>query len=289
MWHRERFTLIELLVAVAIIAILAALLFPALTRAREAARRAVCTSNLRQVGLASMNFADDNDGMFPRGSMPACWWWMHNAWITNITPDYDLSTRTDNNGNAWPPRGEFEANPDGDPEWRYSGTSRTTYEEYGVTHEVFACPSSDHPVERIDEPNRELRPNYVMLSGLDPAAAWDGPGGKGKATTANWDGVNVAYPAIRVNQDGLTERVIAADKVGTTWTNPPHAAGWAGWRTNHPQHNRADPLFQAMIFGDGHVGTLTAGDYDVSVMSLTTPSFKLHSSGDAPRFWWGMP
>jgi prepilin-type N-terminal cleavage/methylation domain-containing protein/prepilin-type processing-associated H-X9-DG protein len=63
------FTLIELLVVIAIITILAAILFPVFARARENARRASCTSNLKQIGLGLMMYVQDYDETFPYQQM----------------------------------------------------------------------------------------------------------------------------------------------------------------------------------------------------------------------------
>lgn len=63
--QRTGFTLIELLVVIAIVAILASILFPVFGRARENARRSACMSNMKQLGLGFLQYAQDNDEFFP--------------------------------------------------------------------------------------------------------------------------------------------------------------------------------------------------------------------------------
>ncbi|MBN1362499.1 MAG: prepilin-type N-terminal cleavage/methylation domain-containing protein [Sedimentisphaerales bacterium] len=80
---RNAFTLIELLVVIAVIAVLLAVLIPALSRARELGHRAVCLSNLRQLTLAWVQYADNNDGKLCHGAMvgfpPSEPGWISNA------------------------------------------------------------------------------------------------------------------------------------------------------------------------------------------------------------------
>ncbi|MBV9851770.1 MAG: type II secretion system protein [Armatimonadetes bacterium] len=62
---RRAFTLIELLVVIAIISVLAAILFPVFASAREKARQTACASNLKQLGLAALQYVQDNDETWP--------------------------------------------------------------------------------------------------------------------------------------------------------------------------------------------------------------------------------
>ena len=94
--HRRHpgFTLIELLVVIAIIAVLIALLLPAVQQAREAARRSQCKNNLKQIGLALLNY-ESTSQVFPAHSFQpyagAHWKDTRYSWLTAILPNLDQS------------------------------------------------------------------------------------------------------------------------------------------------------------------------------------------------------
>lgn len=109
---RAGFTLIELLVVIAIIAILASILFPVFARAREAARKASCTSNLKQIGTAFQMYTQDYDELLPdrrdlKNTLPGGW----KPWTT------------------WPPS---------DPR---GGWAMIVLEPYTKNHALWSCPS----------------------------------------------------------------------------------------------------------------------------------------------------
>lgn len=113
--HTERsgFTLIELLVVIAIIALLLSIVIPAMSKAKEYARKTICSNNQRQMGLALRIYAEENKGILP--PQAATYW----AWdISYWTTDLILASGGDK-GVFYCPNNR-QMNPDEDIWWRWS-------------------------------------------------------------------------------------------------------------------------------------------------------------------------
>jgi len=123
--NRASFTLIELLVVVAIIAMLASLLLPALVEVRDKARAIKCVSNLRQIGLAVHMYAQDNDGwIVPSNNRSDSGFNYTNLWPYLLCPYLNVSTTKFNYYGSKKPAATY------DYRWKY--------EKGG---DIFYCPS----------------------------------------------------------------------------------------------------------------------------------------------------
>ena len=223
---RDAFTLVELLVVIAIIAIVAALLLPALSSARQKGSRAVCLSNLRQVGLGIHNYAIDNEGKIPFGPKAPPFVSPADLYPSTGAPTSLLSLHS------------------GAP----VGLGLLLQQQLSAQRKVLFCPATDQPLDTDAELARvgstQAQGSYYYRHG-------------GNTKLFDTPGTNDAPAHIRLenlgnNRNGLPIRALSIDSM---FLCPPDLETFnVRPRTHHRQKSAS------ILFADGHTLARPNGD-----------------------------
>ena len=253
--RRAGFTLIELLVSIAIIAVLIALLLPAVQQAREAARRSQCKNNLKQIGLALHNYHDAH-GTFPSGwiavrnGVPAA----HDGgsgagWAVMLLPQLDQA----------PLFNQFN------PHVNIDAPENAAFRETVLP--VFQCPSDPKPdfweIEQEGSPGTVLArlpvANYVAAFGTEEIDGCENPPGTAPVlSSGQCVGNGPFYHNSRVRmadiRDGTSNTFVAGER------RTDAALGWySTWVGMVPEGEEA---FQRVLGALDHVPNDPAAHFD---------------------------
>ncbi|MFT5524370.1 MAG: prepilin-type N-terminal cleavage/methylation domain-containing protein [Pirellulaceae bacterium] len=216
--RRGGFTLVELLVVIAIIGILVGLLLPAVQASREAARRTECNNNLKQIGLALLNYENSHGTLPPGGLASPSGGYGHSWWI-RILPQLEQSSAYD----AWDQTGVLAANGRSTGWLSQSfggGNEHNRKLLYDVGFKVMRCPSSPLPKKALTGTLHNAHvawPNYTGISGAtDHRTAKDKSLSGGAAGRVSWGGSLIEGDAVRLADitDGTSNTMVCAEQSG---------------------------------------------------------------------------
>ena len=246
------FTLIELLVVIAIIAILAAILFPVFAQAREKARGTSCASNIRQGGLAIMQYTQDYDERYPNGvaSFGMGWAGQAYAYIKNTgllhCADDNTAQKTVNGFNYYPVSYAINSNANGKAIAAFAAPASTV-----ALCEVFGATA------RIDQPDEGLTTNTA----LDLSPATDGLPDPSNAS----GGVLIDNPNGNTGTDLRMATGLMPGGVNGTYTVSPAvlSASFTSSGVNGVHSGGSN-----FLMGDGHVKNLRPGQVSAGHPSI---------------------
>ncbi len=282
------FTLVELLVVIGIIAVLIAILLPALSAAREQAKRTVCTSNLHNWGVACYNFATENKGVFPVALRTN-----NGAFFPTILNYDDLNRGGPNTVDSWHANGvsltqffDFGVNRGSLPPVPAVGIFLDV-DPGGISTSSLICPSSQNSIHIWNPGDSNwgdiVWGQYMYVGGITTDHLYPSVGNFGTYPSLGNFGTKV--PAVRENDLQLQDEILAADEV---WFSGGPSYGWDYAGTYRINHRRIDdptrPAWQNILFGDGHVAGFGKDFYP---NSLDVNNYSLNHYANGAFFYWG--
>jgi prepilin-type N-terminal cleavage/methylation domain-containing protein len=263
MQRRRGFSLVELLIVIGIIGLLVGIAFPVVSKLRESSNRVVCTSNLRNLGVAANLFAEQYDKALPVSYMlPKSGYPFRFPSVVSRNAALDNAARS----------------------WRTYGTPTSMWERFGMATGNWTCPSASYGdvKEHGDADGTPLEwgpilwTHYMYLGGM-----WAGNRGK---SAARW---GAAEPAVVSNDPAAATKVLAADMVFYSGGDPYE---WDRVRMRYMINHRGkrnQPGFQNLLYADGHVEGKGPDFYPEALNGIYNYSFQHETTTVGGYFFWG--